>query len=216
MMRGIFITFEGPEGSGKSTHVRRLAAKLRAMGRKVVTVREPGGTPVGEAIRDVLQHDRRGEKMSPETEALLFMASRAHLVREIIRPALERGACVISDRFGDSTIAYQGFGRGLDVKALINLNAFVVDGAVPDLTLVLDLDVRHGFARLRARNKKKKESPDRIEREKLPFHRRVRRGYLALARKNPKRFKVIDANREISAVDDSIWKAVCRKLGRMR
>jgi len=215
-MRGIFITFEGPEGSGKSTHVKRLAGKLRAMGRKVVTMREPGGTPVGEAIRHVLQHDGRGAGMSPKTEALLFMASRAHLVQEKILPALEKGACVISDRFGDSTIAYQGFGRRLDVQALIDFNAFVVNGAVPDLTILLDLDVRRGFERLAERNRIKKESPDRIEREQISFHRRVRKGYLALAGKWPGRFRVIDADRDIAAVDQAIWEAVKRKLGRIR
>jgi len=137
-MKGLFITFEGPEGSGKSTHVARLAKRLKKSGYEVLMTREPGGTIAGEAIREVLQYDRRGEQVSPETETLLFIASRAQLVRTIIMPALKRGVCVICDRFADSTIAYQGYGRGLDVSSLVKLNDFAINGAVPDLTILLD------------------------------------------------------------------------------
>ncbi len=123
-MKGLFITFEGPEGSGKSTHAAALARRLRSLGFDVVLTREPGGTPAGEAIRNVIQHDKRSENLSSEAETLLFLASRAQLVRTVILPALEKGCCVISDRFADSTVAYQGYGRGLDVEALISAGPY--------------------------------------------------------------------------------------------
>jgi dTMP kinase len=192
-MKGLFISFEGPEGSGKSTQVARLVSRLRKMKRSVVATREPGGTRVGEAIRDVLQHDSRGEEMSPETETLLFVASRAQLVRSVIMPALKKGAFVICDRFADSTIAYQGYGRGLSVEGLKKLNSFAVGETVPDLTILLDLDVRLGFQRLKGRNRKRKTSHDRIERERMVFHRKVRNGYLKLARMSPVNYRIVDA-----------------------
>ena len=213
--RGIFITMEGPEGSGKTTHIARLAEKLRGLGCEVLTTREPGGTPAGEAIRDVLQHDKRGEAMSAQTETLLFMASRAQLVRGVIMPALARGAIVISDRFADSTIAYQGYGRGQDIEALQTLSEFAVDGAEPDLTLLLDLDVRRGFERLTKRYGNGKGGHDRIERENMAFHRRVRKGYLALAGRAPRRFRIIDADRGLEEVADAIWNVV-RKVAEKR
>lgn len=211
-MRGLFITFEGPEGSGKSTQVERLAARLRGAGREVLSTREPGGTPAGEAIRDILQHDRRGEGISAETETLLFLASRAQLVRSVIIPALKRGVCVICDRFADSTIAYQGYARGMDVESLIVLNGFAVGAAVPDLTILLDLDVKLGFTRLQERNRRKKTSHDRIEREAMGFHRKVRRGYLELAARWPKRFRVIDAGRVEDDVEKDVWNVVRKRL----
>jgi dTMP kinase len=214
-MSGLFVTFEGPEGSGKSTHVARLAKRLKNSGYEVVITREPGGTVAGEAIREVLQYDKRGEHVSPETETLLFMASRAQLVRTIIIPALKRGACVICDRFADSTIAYQGYGRGLDVASLVKLNEFAINDAVPDLTILLDLDVKRGFQRLKDRNRKKKTSHDRFEREHITFHQKVRTGYLKLAGKWPKRFRIIDADRSLETVDKSIWEVVEKRLGKI-
>lgn len=216
MMKGVFITFEGPEGGGKSTHVAGLARRLRDLGYDVVTTREPGGTPAGEAIRDVIQHDKRSENLSPATETLLFLASRAQLVQTVILPALKKGCCVISDRFADSTIAYQGYGRGMDVQSLFRLNKFATGAAVPDLTLLLDLDVKRGFMRLQERNRKNNARHDRIERESLLFHEKVRRGYLKLAEKWPGRFRIVDAGQSMKQVEESIWAVVRKRLGRLR
>ncbi|MCS6771020.1 MAG: dTMP kinase [Kiritimatiellae bacterium] len=208
MRTGRFITFEGPEGSGKSTQARRLVARLREMGAEVVHVREPGGTPTGEAIRRILQHDEAGEPLAHETELFLFAASRAQLVRRVILPALERGAVVVCDRFADSTTAYQGFGRGLPMDALQTIRALAVDGAEPDLTLLLDIPVALGFERVRSRQQDLFEGVDRIEREELAFHERVREGYLQLARENPRRFRRIDASRDPEQVAVEVWEAV--------
>ncbi|OGV60186.1 MAG: dTMP kinase [Lentisphaerae bacterium RIFOXYA12_FULL_48_11] len=214
-MKGLFITFEGPEGGGKSTHAARLALRLRDLGYDVVATREPGGTPAGEAIRNVIQHDQRSANLSSETETLLFLASRAQLVRSIILPALKKGCCVICDRFTDSTIAYQGYGRGLDIQSLFRLNKFATGESVPDLTLLLDLDVKSGFMRLRERNRKNNAGHDRIERESMMFHEKVRRGYLKLAGKWPRRFRIIDAAQSMKQVEESIWAVVCKRLGRL-
>ncbi|MBI3986873.1 MAG: dTMP kinase, partial [Lentisphaerae bacterium] len=176
--RGLFITLEGPEGCGKSTQAPLLVARLRGTGYEVVCVREPGGTATGEAIRHILQHHESGEAVCPEAELLLFLASRAQLVRQVIRPALNRGACVVCDRFADSTTAYQGYGRGLDVEQAIALNEFAVQGVMPDLTVLLDVDIGTGFRRLEKRNRERKVRRDRIERAARTFHERVRRGYL--------------------------------------
>jgi dTMP kinase len=204
MMRGKFITFEGPEGGGKTTQARRLVERLQAAGRQVVYTREPGGTPTGEAIREILQHNKAGEAPCPETEVLLFAASRAQLVRYVIVPALERGDWVVCDRFADSTTAYQGYGRGFSVEQMIAINEFAIDGAQPDLTLLLDLPVSDGFARLAQRGGVK----DRIEREALDFHERVRAGYLELARRWPARFRIVDPRGALEAVAEEIWKLV--------
>jgi dTMP kinase len=205
-IRGKFITFEGPEGGGKTTHARRLVEQLQAAGRTVVYTREPGGTPTGEAIRDILQHDKAGEAPCSETEVLLFAASRAQLVRHVIIPALERGDWVVCDRFADSTTAYQGYGRGFPVEQMIAINEFAINGAQPDLTLLLDLPVSAGFARLQQRGGAK----DRIEREALAFHERVRAGYLELARRWPERFRVVEAFRPLDEVSAEIWSLVQR------
>ena len=195
MTSGRFITFEGPEGGGKTTQARRLVTHLEAAGHTVLYTREPGGTPTGEAIRDILQHDRAGEPICAEAEVLLFAASRAQLVRRVIRPALEQGIWVVADRFMDSTTVYQGFGRGFPVERMIEINAFAVGETVPDLTLLLDVEVEHGFRRLRARQESGGGGPDRMEREARAFHERVRAGYLELARRWPERFRIIDASR---------------------
>ena len=210
--RGLFITFEGPEGGGKSTHAGRLAERLRGAGLDVVQAREPGGTPTGEAIRHILQHDPAGEHLTAETETLLFAASRAQLVRELILPALRRGACVVCDRFADSTAAYQGYGRGIDVEAILAINAFAVDGAVPDLTILLDIEVAEGFRRLEQRNRERRTGRDRIEREAMEFHERMRRGYLALAAREPGRFRVVSAGRAVAAVAADVWTIVEERL----
>jgi dTMP kinase len=203
-MRGVFITFEGPEGSGKSTHAKALVGRLQQLGIEVVSAREPGGTPMGEAIRGIVKHNAAGSVVWPETEALLFGASRAHLVRSVILPALESGKWVICDRFMDSTTAYQAFARGLDRKKIDSMNALAVGKAVPNMTLLLDLNVRKGFRRIAAR----KTRYDRFEMEKISFHEKVRRGYLALARQFPRRFVRIDACGTFDAVDAMIWSVV--------
>lgn len=207
-MRGVFITLEGPEGSGKTTHAAGLTGRFRELGYEVVCPREPGGTPTGEAIRDILQHDVAGEPISDRSEVFLFSASRAQLVRNVILPALERGACVVCDRFADSTTAYQAYGRGLDVETVLSINSFAIGTAVPDRTVLFDLDVKAGFERVSERNDRENRAHDRIEREEIQFHERVRAGYLDLAAKNPDRFRVINADAPESEVAEALWRAV--------
>lgn len=198
--KGLFISFEGSEGCGKSTQIGRLAARLRDAGREVVLLREPGGTPIGEKIRDLLQYDTSASAMKSETELLLFAASRAQLVREVIRPALDRGAIVLCDRFLDSTTVYQGVARTLDRKDVAAINAFAVGETLPDLTILLDLDAAEGRRRAASR----KGPVDRMEQEKEEFYEAVRQGYLALAKENTGRIAVIDATAGIDAVEGLI------------
>ena len=212
MADGCFITFEGIEGSGKSTQARRLARRLRAAGREVVETREPGGTLAGEAIRKILKRGVGEESLSAETELLLFAASRAQLVRKVIRPAIEAGAVVICDRFADSTTVYQGIARALGAEDVGRINAFAMGGIRPHLTLLLDLDVEEGFRRLHAAPARRKAGPDRIERESRRFHEDVRRGYLRLAREEPRRFRVLQATREPAEVAETIWEWVSDAL----
>lgn len=202
---GHFITFEGPEGGGKSTHIRRLAERLTALGHEVLLTREPGGTPTGEAIRGILQHEHTGEAICPEAELLLFEASRAQLVRTVILPALQRGVWVLCDRFADSTAAYQGYGRGFSLDTIFALNQHAMGNCVPDLTLLMDIDVHAGRARMAERNLALNTTSDRIEREAVEFHERVRAGFLALAKRWPDRIKVIDVMREKDDVAADIW-----------
>ncbi|MCF7863195.1 MAG: dTMP kinase [Kiritimatiellales bacterium] len=211
-MAGKFITFEGPEGSGKSTQIRLLAEKLEAQGIGVVCTREPGGTATGEAIRNILQHDSVGEPLSGRAELLLFTASRAQLVDRVILPALDRGEWVICDRFIDSTMAYQGFARGMSIDALDRINDFAIGGRKPDLTLLLDLDIGCGFQRLEKRYADGIASADRFERETQDFHLRVRDGYHQLASREPERFRIIDADQAIEAVACKVWNAVKEAL----
>ncbi|HOW98337.1 MAG TPA: dTMP kinase [Kiritimatiellia bacterium] len=211
-MRGKFITFEGPEGGGKTTQARRLIARLEKDGHPVLYAREPGGTPTGEAIRDILQYDKAGEPICRETEVLLFAASRAQLVRHVILPALEAGRQVVCDRFADSTTAYQGFGRGFPVEQMLTINEFAINGAHPDLTLLLDIDVGMGFERLTRRHRETASTWDRIEREERAFHEKVRQGYLELARRWPARFRIVNAGRDPDAVEQEIWDHVRRLL----
>jgi dTMP kinase len=200
---GLFITFEGSEGCGKSTQIARLATYLREEGREVVQLREPRGTPVGERIRELLQYDASATSMTPEAELLLFAASRAQLVREVIRPALESGAIVLCDRFLDSTTVYQGVARALEASAVARINDFATEGTIPDLTIVLDLDAAEGRRRACAR----KGPVDRMEQEREDFYESVRQGFLKLAESNP-RFEVIDASRDVEAVEREIAKIV--------
>ena len=209
MQRGKFISFEGSEGCGKSTQIRRFVEWLRSLGYEVLVTREPGGTPAGEKIRHLLQHDPDGERLTPESELLLFAASRAQLVREVILPALDRGAWVVADRFLDSTTIYQGVGRGLDREAVACINAFAVGSALPDLTFLLDLDAATGHARAVAASG---TQHDRMESQPLSFFEAVRRGYLALASAEPSRIAVIDASRSIDEVFSSLLGAFRERL----
>lgn len=206
--RGTFITFEGPEGGGKTTQAKRLLARLTAEGYEVIYTREPGGTPTGEAIREILQYDKAGEPLCDQSEVFLFAASRAQLVRTVIIPALERGAHVICDRFADSTTVYQGYGRGFDIEQMIMINNFAINGAVPDITILLDIEVSSGFDRIASRQRELFQKSDRIEREAREFHERVRLGYLALCSRYPERFRKVQANRDPAEVENDVWKLV--------
>lgn len=199
----MFITFEGPEGSGKTTQIRLLAAYLRACGHDVVTAREPGGTPIGDQIRACL-HDTANTAMSPTAEVLLYSASRAQLVAEVIRPALAAGRVVLCDRYADSTMAYQGYGRGLDRSMLATLTAIATGGLSPDLTLLLDMDVARGLTRRRDEG----EEMNRLDLEAIEFHNRVRAGYLALTAAEPARWQRIDADAPVADVQLAIRQVV--------
>lgn len=202
MARGRFITLEGPEGAGKSTHLALLAERLRAVGLRVRTTREPGGTRLGEAVRAILQHDAAGEPPLPRAELLLFLACRAQLMDEVIRPALRQGEWVLSDRFCDSTFAYQGYGRGMGLGALRALNAFATEDSEPDLTLLLDIPEAESRARVSGRG-----AADRFERERADFHRRVAEGFRNLARDTP-RIRRIDSSGTPEATAEAVWAAV--------
>ncbi len=207
-VRGRFITLEGPEGSGKSTQATRLIERLRGAGVEVVATREPGGTPLGEEVRGLLQHAAAGEGMCSEAELFLFLAARAQLTRVIIEPALARGAWVVCDRFADSTTAYQGYGRGCDLKTILAFNEFATNTLKPDLTLLLDIDVALGFERLAGRGLVSGQGRDRIERADRDFHERLRKGYLELARLHPERFKVLDARHPPDELAKIIWETI--------
>lgn len=191
--RGRFITFEGGEGCGKSTQVKRLAAALEAKGVKVLLTREPGGTRLAEMIRTLLK-DETEDPPVDRAELLLFLAARAQLVRNVIRPALDAGTWVLSDRFSDSTIAYQGYGRGLSVDFVKAANEFACEGLTPDLTFLLDVEPSVAAQRMRGREAATNTSADRIERAGDEFHARLRRGFLELAAANPSRIVTIDAS----------------------
>ena len=194
MARGRFITFEGGEGCGKSTQVVRLAAALEERGLKVLLTREPGGTRLSELIRALLK-DEAEDPPVDRAELLLFLAARAQLVRNVIAPALEAGTWVVSDRFSDSTVAYQGYGRGLPVDFVRQANDFACEGLRPDLTFLLDLDPETAERRMRGREAATNTSADRIERAGSGFHARLRRGFLELAAADAPRFSVVDASK---------------------
>jgi len=204
---GIFITFEGSEGSGKSTQIRMLAAAFSQAGREPLLVREPGGTPAGEIIRHLLQHAPEGGTLTPEAELLLFAASRAQLVREVIRPALAGGRVVISDRFHDSTTVYQGVARRIAPAETARINAFAVGDRLPDITFLLDVD----RATARRRMRKRTRDADRIERESEEFFAAVRRGYLDLASRETGRIRVIDATESPEHIFNIILKLLAEK-----
>lgn len=201
MAKGLLIAFEGIEGSGKSTQIERLAEHLRNQGKVVLTTREPGGTRIGSLIRSILL-DPELTSMSDKTELLLYLAERAQHVAEVIKPALEDGQIVLCDRFSDSTIAYQGYGRGLPIQQIIDINNWATDNLTPDLTIFLDIGAEEGLERATRR------AADRIEQEKLAFHQRVREGYRELAEKSPDCYVVIDASQSPELIQAEIVKAM--------
>jgi dTMP kinase len=203
MPRLPFITFEGSEGCGKSTQVKRLAARLEESGVQFLVTREPGGTPIGETIRELLQFAPHNAGMTPETELLLFEASRSQLVRETIKPALERGVCVIADRFFDSTTVYQGAARKLDPQIVERLNAFAIGDCIPDMTFVLDVDTATAQSRMKAPRR-----PDRMEQQPAEFYERVREAYRELAAREPKRIVLVDGSRDADKIEKEIWETL--------
>lgn len=211
MSRGLFITFEGSEGCGKSTQVRRLAARLEREGVQFLLTREPGGTPIGEKIRELLQFAPEGFAMRPETELLLFEASRSQLVRELIEPALAAGQIVISDRFFDSTTVYQGVARKLEAEIVGRLNRFAVGDSLPDITFVLDLDVATSRARM-LRRPRPVGQVDRMEQQPPEFYEQVCLAYRELAKAEPARVILLDGARSIDEIEAEIWETLQKKL----
>ena len=202
----MFITLEGPEGSGKSTQIKRLAQRVEAMGYPVVTTREPGGTPIGDQIRHVLMR-MENKELQPRTEILLFLAARAQLVEQVIKPALLDGKIILCDRYGDSTLAYQGYGHGLDLEQLRKMLDFATDHLKPDVTILLDLDVKTGLMR-----KKAEDEWNRLDAYEVLFHERVREGYLKLAHEEPERWQIVDASQGIDAVQEDLFQIILDAL----
>ena len=200
---GVFITFEGPDGSGKTTQIGLLCDYLKSRGCDVLGTREPGGTPIGDQIRTVL-HDVNNEEMTDQTEFLLYSASRAQLVREVIKPYLENGGVVVSDRFADSSMAYQGYGRQLNLDSVKAITEFATDGLTPNLTIYLDLPVEVGLGRKLVAHDDQSGEWNRLDRQQIDFHERVRAGYLEMAKHQPDRWLVIDATQEIELTQQLI------------
>jgi dTMP kinase len=208
MPRLPFITFEGSEGSGKTTQVQRLAARLQRVRVPHLVTREPGGTPIGETIRELLQFAPHNSTMTPETELLLFESSRSQLVREVIKPALERGMCVIADRFFDSTTIYQGAARKLNREMIDTLNAFAVGDCTPDVTFVLDVDAATAESRMQHAPRK----TDRMEQQPAEFYDRVRDGYRELAAREPNRIVLINGSRGPDEIENEIWETLSSRF----
>ena len=209
--RGRFITFEGGEGCGKSTQIRLLAERLRAQGLQVLLTREPGGTALAERIR-ALVREIGEDPPNARAETLLFLASRAQLVENVVRPALAAGTWVLCDRFADSTFAYQGYGRGLNLAKLKALNAFATGGLMPDRTILLDVAPETAAARLRARERMTQTAADRMERAGDDFHARLKSGFLELAAAEPERFAVIAAEGSVESVAEKVWSSIRHML----
>ncbi len=208
MSAGFLLSFEGSEGCGKSTQIRLLRERLEKSGRRVEILREPGGTEVGESIRHLLQHAKEGHGMTPEAELLLFAASRAQIVREKIRPLLESGTFVILDRFLDSTTVYQGHARGLPLESVRAINAFAIGDTLPQLTIVLDMDIHTAWQRIHATGREL----DRMESQPLAFFEKVRQGYLQIAATEPERIQIIDASASPEGVHEAVWARLVARL----
>ena len=209
--RGLFITFEGPEGSGKSTQLRRLAARLRTEGRTVLETAEPGGTAIGMQIRRVLL-DAKNHELRPTTELLLMFAARAQNVDELILPALSRGEIVLCDRFTDSSLVYQGAARGFGADVVYEVDRIACRGLVPDLTIVVDIATELGLERARTRNQNTQDVETRLDEQAIDFHRKVRDAYLQLAADEPNRVKLIDGSGSEEDVEKEVWSAVLEAL----
>jgi dTMP kinase len=207
----LFITFEGPEGSGKTTQIELLSGHLEEKGYSVIATREPGGTSIGDQVRTILL-DPRNTEMVPASEALLFSASRAQIVRQVIRPHLARGDIVLCDRYADSTLAYQGYGHGLDLETLHIITALATAGLKPDLTIYLDIDVEEGLRRKLTAHGAGQAEWNRLDQQEMAFHRRVRDGYLRMAAREPDRWLVIDATQDLEAIQALIRAGVEAKL----
>ncbi len=211
--RGLFVSFEGGDGCGKTTQMRRLAERLRSLGCAVVETTEPGGTRIGAQIRRILL-DSAHQELCPTAELLLYFASRAQNVEELILPALGEGQIVLTDRFTDSTLAYQGFGRGLGEQVVADLDRIASRGLVPDVTLLIDIDLEASLARARQRNLDLTES--RMDEQAVEFHDRVREAYLAMAAREPGRFRVVDGRGDAAGVAEAVWKAFAPALEKLR
>ncbi len=207
-MSGSFITFEGIEGCGKSTQIEHLAKRFSKLGKDVIQLREPGGTPIGEAIRETVKHPPGDSPISPDTELLLMNASRAQLVKEVIQPALKTGKFVLCDRFYDSSLAYQGYGRGLDLVKVQNAINLAVGKTKPNITLLLDIPLEISMERVSQRQLKTGESKDQFDQSGDSFFQRVLDGFHALAEAEPKRFRVINANQSKDTVSNEIWNTI--------
>jgi dTMP kinase len=205
----LFITFEGIDGSGKSTQMRLLAERLRSEGRSVVENAEPGGTAIGVQIRRILL-DAKNQELYPTAELLLYFASRAQAVDELVRPALAEGRIVLSDRWTDSTLVYQGCGRGLGADTVRTLDRIACRGLVPDLTLIVDIDLDTSLARARVRNTESESSETRMDEQSVEFHRRVRDAYHTLAAEEPGRIRLVDGSSGVEAIAAGIWEIVSR------
>ncbi len=207
----MFLTFEGIDGSGKSTQMRLLGERLRAAGKPVVENAEPGGTPIGVQIRRILL-DAKNQELCPTAELLLYFASRAQAVDELVRPALARGEIVLSDRWTDSTLVYQGCGRGLGAETVLTLDRIACRGLVPDLTIIVDIDLETSLARARVRNTRTESSETRMDEQSLDFHRRVRDAYHALAAAQPERIRLVNGDAAVETVAEEIWEIVSRHV----
>ena len=206
----LFITLEGPEGSGKTSAIKIVKERLESLGFQIEMTREPGGTPISEQIREVIL-DKRNTLMDPRTEALLYAASRRQHLVEKIWPSLKEGKIVFCDRYLDSSLAYQGYARGLGIDEILKVNDYATEGTFPDITLLFDIDPELGLERI---NKNKDREGNRLDVEKLSFHKKVREGYLLLSKKFPERYIIVDASKPLEEVANQVFEEIIKKLGR--